>query len=197
MPNRPVIAALIALPLVACAGGEWPRLAGPPPDEVAAMAAPAPIQAPAPARPVAPATAGDYHTAFAETQAAYFALLERIGTQKLVYQGARYAIDNGVPQAGRPSGGRAPVDYRWPAGDRSQRWTSAQLELTRLSQLQDSLTALHTQALELKSGAAAYAPEEARPVIGALDTLAGDMTQERAALEAFIVAERRQLAAAR
>ena len=191
MPNRPVTAALIALPLVACAGGEWPRLAGPPPHEVAAISAPAPIRAPAPARPVAPATAGDYHTAFAETQAAYFALLERIGTQKLVYQGARYAIDNGVPQAG------VPVDYRWPAGDRSQRWTSAQLELTRLSQLQDSLTALHTQALELKSGAAAYAPEEARTVIGALDTLAGDMTQERAALEAFIVAQRQHLAVAR
>ena len=191
MPNRPVIAALIALPLVACAGGQWPQLAGPPPNEVAATAAPAPIQAPAPARPVAPATAGDYHTAFAETQAAYFALLERIGRQKLVYQGARYAIDNGVPQAG------VPVDYRWPAGDRSQRWTSAQLELTRLSQLQDSLTALHTQALELKSGATAYAPEEARTVIGALDTLAGDMTQERTALEAFIVAQRQQLAAAR
>ena len=197
MPNRPVIAALIALPLVACAGGEWPQLAGPPPNEVAAIAAPAPIRAPAPARPLAPATAGDYHTAFAETQAAYFALLERIGEQKLVYQGARYAIDNGVPQAGRPSGARAPVDYRWPAGDRPQRWTSAQLELTRLSQLQDSLTALHTQALELKSGATAYAPEEARTVIGALDTLAGDMTQERAALETFIVAQRQQLAAAR
>ena len=30
MPNRPVIAALIALPLAACAGGEWPPLAGPP-----------------------------------------------------------------------------------------------------------------------------------------------------------------------
>ena len=191
MPNRPVTAVLIALPLVACAGGEWPQLAGQPPNEVAATAAPTPIRAPTPARPVAPATAGDYHTAFAETQAAYFALLERIGKQKLVYQGARYAIDNGVPRAG------VPVDYRWPAGDRPQRWTSAQLELTRLSQLQDSLTALHTQALELKSGAAAYAPEEARTVIGALDTLAGDMTQERAALEAFIVAQRRQLAAAR